>query len=85
MQDSKDNLLVQVFGSKYIRLYAPSETPSLYPHRTNMMHNTSQVDLEVVDVDRFPRFAHAPFYECILRPGEMLFIPVRTNQPVYTQ
>jgi len=32
--DSYDNLLTQVWGYKFVRLYAPDQTPKLYPIRT---------------------------------------------------
>ena len=35
----------------------------------------AQVDLEGVDHQRFPRFATLPFKECILGPGEALYMP----------
>jgi ribosomal protein L16 Arg81 hydroxylase len=34
-----------------------------------------QVDLEDVDHARFPRFASAPFQDCVLESGQMLYIP----------
>lgn len=95
----------QVVGSKYIRLYSPEDTDKLYPHQSQLLHNTSQVGLTVhrdgpcwackymqhfqfltpsmqvevenPDPERFPEFAKAPYLECVLRPGEVLFIPVR--------
>ncbi|XP_045848753.1 bifunctional peptidase and arginyl-hydroxylase JMJD5 isoform X1 [Meles meles] len=36
-----------------------------------------QVDVENPDLERFPRFAEAPFLSCVLSPGEVLFIPVQ--------
>ncbi|XP_049643794.1 bifunctional peptidase and arginyl-hydroxylase JMJD5 [Suncus etruscus] len=75
--DPQQNFLVQVMGRKYIRLYAPQDSEALYPHETHLLHNTSQVDVENPDLEKFPRFAEAPFLSCILSPGEILFIPVR--------
>jgi hypothetical protein len=40
--DPKHNLLAQVVGRKYVKLYARSLTPCLYPH-AGMLSNTSQV------------------------------------------
>ena len=47
--DPYHNILCQVVGYKYVRLYPPSETPELYPRGTDdkgiSMANTSQVDV----------------------------------------
>ncbi|XP_028670284.2 lysine-specific demethylase 8 [Erpetoichthys calabaricus] len=74
-QDPQQNFLAQVVGRKYIRLYSPDETERLYPHKTQLLSNTSQVQVENPDLDQFPDFANATFQECILYPGEVLFIP----------
>ncbi|XP_048188868.1 bifunctional peptidase and arginyl-hydroxylase JMJD5 [Perognathus longimembris pacificus] len=76
-QDPQQNFLTQVMGRKYIRLYSPQESEALYPHETHLLHNTSQVDVENPDLERFPKFAEAPFLSCILSPGETLFIPAK--------
>ncbi|XP_033643279.1 lysine-specific demethylase 8-like [Asterias rubens] len=73
--DPKHNCLSQVVGEKYIRLYGEDMTPSVYPHQSHLLHNTSQVDVENPDVLRFPLFPSAIYQEAILRPGEMLYIP----------
>ena len=41
--DPYHNLLAQVVGEKYIRLYSKSETGKLYPHKSTLLNNTSQV------------------------------------------
>ncbi|KAJ1979443.1 hypothetical protein H4R35_001518 [Dimargaris xerosporica] len=81
--DSYHNLLVQVVGFKYVRLYPPSETAKLYPFtdESSLLTNTSQVDLDHVDHSQFPKFADAFYYECILQPGQMLYIPVYLRVP----
>ncbi|CAL8303174.1 unnamed protein product [Merluccius merluccius] len=76
-QDPQHNFLAQVLGSKYIRLYSPSESQKLYPHESLLLHNTSQVEVENPDEERFPEFADAPYQECVLKPGEVLFIPTQ--------
>ncbi|KAK3253887.1 hypothetical protein CYMTET_36881 [Cymbomonas tetramitiformis] len=73
--DPHHNLLAQVIGEKYVRLYAPRHTPALYPHEHHLTTNSSQVDLDKPDHDCFPAFKHAPFLDCVLLPGEMLYIP----------
>lgn len=72
--DPYHNLLVQVVGSKYIRLYDRKLSDFVYPHE-GMLDNTSQVDVENWDKDNFPKFGDADYVECILKEGEMLYIP----------
>ncbi|KAM9744830.1 lysine-specific demethylase 8 isoform 1-T1 [Menidia menidia] len=76
-QDPQQNFLAQVVGSKYIRLYSPEDTDKLYPHQSKLLHNTSQVEVENPDAERFPEFAKAPYLECVLQPADVLFIPVK--------
>ncbi|KAG9342864.1 hypothetical protein JZ751_015080 [Albula glossodonta] len=76
-QDPQQNFLAQVVGRKYIRLYFPRDSEKLYPHQSQLLHNTSQVDVENPDVARFPDFLKASYQECILNSGEVLFIPVK--------
>ncbi len=33
------------------------------------------VDIDTPDVNQFPKFAAATRYECIMKPGDALFIP----------
>ncbi|KAF1981352.1 Clavaminate synthase-like protein [Aulographum hederae CBS 113979] len=89
--DPHHNILCQVVGHKYIRLYPPSETPRLYPRGRGEdgvdMSNTSQVDLDIyegrgeaAEAERlkreFPEFCKATYADGVLGPGECLYIPV---------
>lgn len=76
-QDPQQNLLAQIVGKKYLRIYSVSETERLYPHDSSLLHNTSQVDVESPDTDKFPDFEEAVYQECVLCPGQILFIPVK--------
>ncbi|CAG8850198.1 28309_t:CDS:2, partial [Racocetra persica] len=40
-----------------------------------LLGNTSQVEVESPDIERFPLFSSASYQECILKPGELLYIP----------
>lgn len=63
-------------GVKYVRLYPPSETPSMYPFEGGLTSNSSRVDARAPDLDKYPAFARARGLECWLRTGSALFIPV---------
>lgn len=73
--DPWHNLLCQVVGRKYIRLYPPSSTLSLYPYETGITSNSSRVDVDAPDHEKFPEYGKEPFLECVLKEGEMLYIP----------
>ena len=77
--DPYHNILCQVVGKKYVRLYAPEETKRVYPKSVEngvQMSNTSEVDIEAVDERAFPAFRDAKFIETVLGEGECLYIPV---------
>ncbi|XP_051118613.1 lysine-specific demethylase JMJ30 isoform X1 [Andrographis paniculata] len=73
--DPHHNILAQVVGKKYIRLYPASLSEELYPHSESMLSNSSQVDLDNIDEEQFPKIMDLEFVDCILEEGEMLYIP----------
>lgn len=65
-------------GEKYVRLYDEKYSASLYPHEGNILKNTSQIDdLENLDETKYPKAAQVPYWEGVLRAGQMLYIPPR--------
>ena len=73
------NCLCQVFGEKYVRLYPHDQSEFLYPYDTeDLLTNTSQIDIEEdfqTIIKKFPKFNQAKGFECILYPGDILYIP----------
>lgn len=64
------------------RLVSVSDTqdsnPWHYAGKNGNQYNTSAVDIENPDRSQFPNFFKAPVpYECVLGPGDALFIPKR--------
>ncbi|CAH9128633.1 unnamed protein product [Cuscuta epithymum] len=73
--DPHHNILAQVVGKKYVRLYSSRLSEELYPHTETMLCNSSQVDLDNIDESEFPKMIDLEFQDCILEEGEMLYIP----------
>ena len=73
------NILCQVSGFKYVRIYDDDATQYLYPDVLREGNaNTftrSPVDPERVDQKAHPLAVKAEYVECILRPGDALFMP----------
>ncbi|XP_014364901.2 bifunctional peptidase and arginyl-hydroxylase JMJD5 [Papilio machaon] len=73
--DAKRNLLAQVIGKKHMFLFSPNDTDYLYPHDSQLLHNTAQVDPRKPDLEKYPKYKEVKPYYCTLSPGQMLFIP----------
>ncbi|KAL1521464.1 hypothetical protein AB1Y20_021126 [Prymnesium parvum] len=72
--DTYHNLLAQVVGFKYIRIYDAQHTARLYP-RSGPQCNSSFVDVDAVCAEEHPLFDGTPFHQCVLGPGDLLYIP----------
>lgn len=74
--DKKENFLCQVIGWKKIILIRPDDADYLYPFDSEMLFNTSQLDLtKDLDLKRFPLAEKAKQFNVLLGPGDMLYIP----------
>lgn len=70
-------LTCQVIGRKRVVVYPPEAGADLYPQPWFApAFHWSRVDFSKPDHRRFPRLGRAPGAECILSPGDALFIPV---------
>lgn len=64
---------MQIQGRKRFTIFAPSDTPFLYPStQTSSMLPT---DLEGIDLEKFPLFARATAFVVDIGPGDILLVP----------
>lgn len=70
--DLTNNFMAQVIGRKRLRLMPACELANVYNHR----HCFTPVDGGAIDLARYPAMAQAQVLECVIEPGEILFLPV---------
>lgn len=73
--DPKNNLLVQVVGTKQIILFPPEDSEHLYPHGDTLLSNTAKVDPVHPNLEEFPNFVKARGIKCLLEPSDIIYIP----------
>ncbi|WP_229459161.1 cupin-like domain-containing protein [Massilia cavernae] len=73
--DYDDNIFAQVWGTKRIFLAPPHHDEYLYPSEANAILFGSPFDPEAPDYEEFPLARKASMIECIVNPGDMLYVP----------
>ena len=75
--DEQHNFFNQVYGEKRCMLFPPENFHRLYPYPvSHPCDRQSQVDFDEPDLGRFPNFQDCEGFECIVRAGEVLYIPM---------
>jgi len=64
--------LSQFHGRKRVVLFAPEQSKNIYHHPFTV---ASYIDVNNPNYDEFPALKNVEGYECILHPGETLFMP----------
>jgi hypothetical protein len=73
--DFDDNIFAQIWGRKRIFLVPPHHDEYLYVREANPVLFASPVDPEAPDYERYPLARQASMVECVVNPGEMLYVP----------
>lgn len=73
--DYDDNIFAQVWGSKRILLSPPHHDEFLYPREANAILFGSPFNPEAPDFEKFPLARQAAMIECLMQPGELLYVP----------
>lgn len=73
--DYDDNIFAQIWGVKRIFLSPPHHDEFLYVREANAILFGSPFDPEAPDFENFPLARHATMIECIMQPGELLYVP----------
>jgi len=69
--DVMDNILVQLIGRKRIILFSPKDALNLYLNGDK----SEVIDIDSPNLQKFPKFQNTVKYECVLNPGDAIFIP----------
>jgi hypothetical protein len=73
--DYDDNIFAQIWGTKRLFLSPPHHDEFLYPREANAILFGSPFNPEAPDFEKFPLARQAVMIECIMQPGELLYVP----------
>lgn len=73
--DYDDNIFAQIWGTKRIFLSPPHHDEFLYANEANAILFGSPFNPEAPDFEKFPLARQASMIECIVNPGELLYVP----------
>lgn len=75
-QDGYENVIAIISGEKTFILINSSYADSLYADNFLVVPGVLPIDLEKVDLKKFPKFANVPYYEVTLREGRFISLRV---------
>lgn len=79
------NFHAVITGEKRFVIYSPKEREKLAPYSPEeRIQQFSRIDIDNPELDKFPDFPKAQGWECYLRPGDLLFLPMWWWHQVYT-
>ena len=74
--DDMHNLFAQIEGRKKFLLFNPDQFDRLYPGPLNTRsQHLSRLDMKAPDLLRFPKAEQAEYWEAVVLPGDLLFMP----------
>jgi hypothetical protein len=73
--DYDDNIFAQIWGTKRIFLAPPHHDEFLYTSEANAILFGSPFDPDAPDFDKFPLARQATMIECVVNPGDLLYVP----------
>jgi len=73
--DYDDNIFAQIWGSKRVFLTPPHHDEFLYTSEASALLVGSPFDPEAPDYARFPLARQAALVECVVHPGELMYLP----------
>jgi hypothetical protein len=81
----KHNFHAVITGEKRFVIYSPDDRELLAPYAIEeRIPQFSKIDIDNPDLKKFPDFPKAQGWECLLRPGDLLFLPMWWWHQVYT-
>lgn len=73
--DYDDNLFAQIWGRKRLVLFPPHHDDYLYTREVNPVLFGSAFDPDAPDFEQMPLARQASAIECVMSPGELLYLP----------